>query len=164
MDYRKKIFRATDLPVQLLATWRSQHLRLVFTNGCFDLLHRGHIQYLFQAAGLGQKLVIGLNSDQSVSRLKGIDRPIMDEESRAAVLASLMVVDLVILFEADTPYELIQQIEPDVLVKGGDWPVDKIVGSDVVLARGGEVLSLPYLEGESTSSIIERIKKQNYEN
>ena len=140
-------------------TWRLKSDRIVFTNGVFDILHRGHVNYLEQAAALGHRLVVGLNSDPSVKRLgKGDDRPLNSEDDRAAVLAALRCVDAVVVFDQDTPMELIQAIGPDVLVKGGDWTVDKIVGGEYVQAYGGEVRSLPLVEGRSTTSLVERIR------
>jgi len=130
---------------------------VVFTNGCFDILHPGHVDYLQRARDLGDLLVVGLNSDASVRRLKGKCRPVNREMDRAAVLAGLSCVDRVVLFEQDTPLELIRAVRPRVLVKGGDWPVEKIVGREVVEGIGGTVLSLELLPGYSTSGIIERI-------
>ena len=132
--------------------------KIVFTNGCFDLLHPGHVDYLERAKALGDILVVGLNSDSSVRRLKGDERPINTEIDRGRVLAGLWCVDFIIIFNEDTPYNLIKAIEPDVLVKGGDWPIEKIVGRDIVQARGGEVKSLEFLPGYSTTAIIEKIK------
>ena len=133
-------------------------LKVVFTNGCFDLLHAGHVDYLQRSKALGDVLVVGLNSDLSVRRLKGTGRPINPQEDRAYVLSALSSVDYVLIFEEDTPYELIKAVKPDVLVKGGDWPVQNIVGRDVLWQRGGEVLSMPLLSGYSTSAIIEKIR------
>jgi rfaE bifunctional protein nucleotidyltransferase chain/domain len=141
------------------AQWRNQGNKIVFTNGCFDLLHLGHVHYLAQARDLGDCLFVGLNADASVHRLKGKHRPIQDERSRAHVLAALESVDAVVVFEEDTPLDLIMCIEPDVLVKGGDWKPAQIVGSDVVLAAGGEVRSLPFEEGFSTTAIEEKIRR-----
>ena len=132
--------------------------QLVFTNGCFDLIHAGHVRYLAQARALGDVLVVALNSDRSVRALKGEGRPILNEQERAEVIAALEAVDYVIVFDEETPRELIAALLPDVLVKGGDWPLDQIVGRDEVEAVGGKVLSLPYVEGSSTTEIIERIK------
>lgn len=129
----------------------------MFTNGCFDLLHPGHVTYLEAARDLGDALVVGLNSDASVQRLKGPTRPVLTQDERATVLAGLRSVDYVTIFEEDTPLRLIAALVPEVLVKGGDWPVDAIVGADVVLAAGGEVLSLPFVEGKSTTGIVERV-------
>ncbi len=131
--------------------------RVVFTNGCFDLLHRGHIRYLERARALGDFLVVAINSDASVRRLKGPARPVVPAESRAEVLAALAAVDLVLIFGEPDPARVIRAVQPDVLVKGGDWPVDQIVGADVVRARGGLVRSLPYLEGFSTTAMIRRL-------
>ena len=133
--------------------------KVVFTNGCFDILHVGHARYLKDARALGDLLVVGVNSDASVKRLKGAQRPVTSEDERAEMLASLGVVDFVVQFEEDTPLALIEKVAPDVLVKGGDWPPEKIVGSTFVLARGGEVKSLPFHPGKSTTSILERIQK-----
>ncbi|HNM23879.1 MAG TPA: D-glycero-beta-D-manno-heptose 1-phosphate adenylyltransferase [Saprospiraceae bacterium] len=140
-----------------VAQWQARGERVVFTNGCFDLLHYGHLHYLADARDLGQRLVTGLNSAASVRRLKGPARPINDEVTRTHLLAALAVVDLVVVFEEDTPYELIRAVQPDILVKGGDWKPEQIVGADLVLARGGKVLSLPFVEGYSTTSIEQKI-------
>ena len=132
--------------------------KIVFTNGCFDILHRGHIEYLAKAADFGDVLVIGLNTDASVSRLKGSSRPIQDELSRAHIMAALEFVDLVVYFDEDTPYELIKLIQPDVLVKGADYRVEDIVGYDIVMAKGGQVKTIAFLPGHSTSSIEKHIQ------
>ena len=131
---------------------------IVFTNGCFDILHLGHLDYLFKAAKLGDKLIIGLNSDASISRIKGEDRPIQDEKSRASIIASLQCVDAVILFNEDTPQKLIEFIQPNILVKGADYNIKDIVGSDFVLSKGGKVQTIPFLEGYSSSAIINKVK------
>lgn len=132
---------------------------LVFTNGCFDILHRGHVTYLAQARETGEALVLALNTDASVKRLgKGDDRPINSLENRAAVAAALGCVDLVTWFDSDTPAELIEAIKPDILIKGGDWPVDKIVGAPETLARGGKVYSIPFLHQTSTTQTLEKIR------
>jgi D-beta-D-heptose 7-phosphate kinase/D-beta-D-heptose 1-phosphate adenosyltransferase len=141
---------------QRLAEWRRQRLRIGFTNGCFDLLHRGHIRLMAEARSACDRLVVGLNSDASVSRLKGAGRPIQDVTSRADVLAALEAVDLVVVFEEDTPLELIRQVRPAVLVKGGDYTREKVVGHDIVEAYGGEVLLVELLPGHSTSDIVKR--------
>lgn len=133
--------------------------KIVFTNGCFDILHRGHITYLAQARQLGDLLVVGLNSDASVRRLKGPERPVNDEQSRALLLAALEMVDYVVLFEEDTPYNLILKVNPDLLVKGGDYDIDNIVGADFVRQRGGEVRTIPFVQGFSSSSIIDHLKQ-----
>ena len=137
---------------------RRQGLTVVFTNGCFDLLHPGHVQYLAEARSLGDILIVALNSDRTVRILKGAGRPILSEGERAQVVSALNAVDYVIVFDQETPRELISRLLPDVLVKGGDWPVDEIVGREEVESAGGRVLSLPYVEGSSTTDIIERIK------
>lgn len=131
--------------------------KIVFTNGCFDILHRGHVAYLNEAKSLGDVLVVGLNSDQSVKRLKGESRPVNAQEDRKFVLENLKSVDFVEIFEEDTPYNLINRVQPQVLVKGGDWKPDQIVGSDIVLAAGGEVKSLRFEDGYSTTGIIEKV-------
>lgn len=141
----------------LNAELKAQQARIVFTNGCFDLLHAGHTQYLEQARALGDVLIVGLNSDSSVRGLKGGQRPIVSQEDRALVLAALESVDFVVLFYQSTPLELIDAVRPDVLVKGGDWKPEEIVGSDIVLADGGKVLSLPFRKGLSTTDIINKI-------
>lgn len=139
--------------------WRMKGDRIVFTNGCFDILHRGHVEYLHEAALLGDRLIIGVNSDASVRRLgKDKDRPFNDQESRAKVLAAIRLVDSVVIFDQDTPLELITAIGPDVLVKGGDWKTEEIVGSDVVKARGGDVRSLVMVDGFSTTAMVEKIR------
>src|SRR5499427_1398912 len=141
---------------------RREGKRIVFTNGCFDLLHPGHVRYLAQARALGDALIVAINSDRSVSELKGKGRPILNEQERAEVLSGLESVDFVIVFDEQTPQQLIAAILPDILVKGGDWTIDKIVGREEVEAAGGQVYSLPYLEGQSTSEIIERIRRLGY--
>src|SRR5262249_34610778 len=140
---------------------RAEGKRVVFTNGCFDLLHSGHVRYLAEARALGDTLIVALNSDRSVRILKGSDRPILNERDRAEVMASLAVVDYVLVFDDETPREVISKLLPDVLVKGGDWPIDQIVGREEVEATGGRVLSLPYVEGSSTSEILRRIRGRN---
>ena len=133
--------------------------RVVFTNGCFDILHYGHVAYLEKAKALGDILVIGLNSDTSVRRLKGKARPINNETDRARVMAALACVDYVVLFSQDTPLELIKTLRPDVLVKGGDWDVSCIVGAEEVLADGGKVCVIPYIKSRSTTGIIDKIRR-----
>lgn len=138
--------------------WKKQGHTIVFTNGCFDIIHVGHVLYLEQARQLGHKLVVGINSDASVSRLKGPSRPIKDIFDRSHVLAALESVDLVVVFEEDTPYHLIEGIIPHILVKGGDWKPEDIVGSDIVLREGGQVRNLTFIDGYSTTLIENRIK------
>ena len=137
---------------------RSEGLRIVFTNGVFDLLHPGHVRYLQHARNLGDMLVVGLNADASVRRNKGADRPIIPEHERAEVLAALECVDAVVVFGEDTPAEIVRLVQPDILVKGADWPADQIVGRDTVEARGGRVVLVPVEQGHSTSAIVERVK------
>lgn len=158
--YKDKLV-ATNEAQQILTQWKSEDLSIVFTNGCFDLLHPGHIRLLDQARQLGDRLVIGLNSDASVRRLKGKNRPINDEQTRAILLSALGMVDLVVIFEEDTPLSLITSLAPNILVKGGDWKKDQIVGSDFVASKGGQVFSLPFLEGYSSTNLINRIKRQS---
>ncbi|MEJ5304965.1 MAG: D-glycero-beta-D-manno-heptose 1-phosphate adenylyltransferase [Ignavibacteria bacterium] len=137
---------------------KAEGKKLVFTNGCFDIIHRGHIDYLNRAKALGDYLVVALNSDESVRRLKGEGRPINKLEDRAFVIANLKAVDFVVSFDEDTPFEIISAIIPDVLVKGGDWSIENIVGRDIVEANGGKVYSLPYVENYSTTNIINKMK------
>ena len=139
--------------------WRASQKRIVFTNGCFDILHHGHLDLLAKAADLGNILILGLNTDASVQRLKGQDRPVTNEQDRAFQAASLLCVDAVCLFDEDTPEELIQLIRPDVLVKGGDYTIDTIVGATFVQSYGGSVEIIPFVQGYSTTSIIDRIKR-----
>lgn len=141
-----------------LNQWHSQGEKIVFTNGCFDILHYGHIDYLEKAKSLGDRLIIGINSDSSVTKLKGPHRPIQDEYSRQAIMAALSCVDAVILFSESTPLNLIHFVKPDILVKGGDWDLEAIVGSSFVASYGGQVKTIPYIEGYSTTSIERKIK------
>ncbi len=161
MDYlqviQNKIIDKNALS-KLVANFQLKNQKIVFTNGCFDLLHQGHVTYLAQAASLGNRLIVGINSDNSVQKLKGIHRPIQDEKSRTLIMASLHVISAVILFDEDTPLELIKIIKPDFLVKGGDWEPAKIVGSDIVQSYGGQVISIPFIDGYSTTAIETKIK------
>lgn len=145
--------------IEALTQRRTSGAKVVFTNGCFDILHVGHVRYLEAARALGSMLVVGINSDESVRRLKGSERPIVPENERKEVLLALKSVDAAILFDEDTPLELIQAVQPDFLVKGGDWPVEKIIGADFVQSTGGKVLSLPFVEGKSSTNILEKIKR-----
>lgn len=142
-----------------LTYWNFKNQKIVFTNGCFDILHRGHVEYLAQAANHGNILIIGLNTDNSIKRIKGKFRPVQDEYARAVLLASLSFVNAVVLFDEDTPYELIKKIQPDILIKGSDYIIENIVGSDIVLKKGGDVITIDFIEGYSTTSIIEKLKK-----
>lgn len=141
-----------------VATWQAQGKKIVFSNGCFDLVHKGHIDYLNRAADLGDVLVMGLNTDASVSKLKGPHRPIQDEQSRLLIMAALQCVSAVVLFNEKTPYDLIKLVQPDVLVKGSDYQPENIVGYDIVTAKGGMVKTIDFLPGYSTSAIEKRIK------
>lgn len=138
---------------------KEKNLKLVFTNGCFDILHRGHISYLNEAKSLGDVLIVGLNSDSSVRKLKGNNRPYNNENDRAFVLDNLKAVDYIVIFSEDTPYDLIKNIKPDFLVKGGDWKEKDIVGSDIIKENGGKIISLKYIDDYSTTSLIEKIKE-----
>ncbi len=142
----------------LVRQWKAEEESMVFTNGCFDLIHRGHIDYLSKAASLGTKLMIGLNSDLSVRRLKGPGRPYQDEVSRAMILAAFCFTDAVVMFDTDTPYELIRLVEPDVLVKGSDYKAEEIIGYDILTGYGGRVMTLDFLPGYSTTLIVQKIK------
>ncbi|RDV14327.1 D-glycero-beta-D-manno-heptose 1-phosphate adenylyltransferase [Pontibacter diazotrophicus] len=159
MNSTDKIFTLPQLQEQVNA-WRRQGQKIVFTNGCFDLLHLGHVDYLEKASQLGDKLVLGLNTDASISRIKGPNRPLQDEMSRARIMASLLFIDAVVLFDENTPQELIEAVQPDILVKGDDYTIENIVGHEVVLARGGEVKTVPLVKGYSTTNIVKKIEKQ----
>jgi len=143
-----------------IVQWQSEGKKVVFTNGVFDLLHIGHITYMAKAAELGDILVIGLNSDSSVRRIKGQDRPVNDQNSRAALLAALFFVDAIVVFEEDTPINLITTLMPDILVKGADYSIENIVGAKEVIANGGEVKTIDFVEGYSSTSIIKKIREQ----
>ncbi len=153
-----KTLLSLDEFLEIRKRLKEEGKKLVFTNGCFDIIHRGHIDYLNRAKALGDYLIVALNSDDSVRRLKGEGRPINKLEDRAFVVANLKAVDFVVSFEDDTPFEIISAIIPDVLVKGGDWSIENIVGRDIVEANGGKVYSLPYVENYSTTNIINKMK------
>lgn len=144
----------------LAKQWKNEGLTIVFTNGCFDILHYGHLHYLAAARDLGDRLVVGLNSAASVSRLKGAHRPLNDELTRQYLLAALSFIDAIVVFEEDTPIELIKRVKPTILVKGGDYALDQIVGADIVIENGGQVMSLPFVEGYSTTNLEQKIKMQ----
>ena len=148
MDYMETINR-----------WKKEGKKIVFTNGCFDIIHAGHVDYLEKAKALGDVLVVGVNSDESIRRIKGKDRPVNIQEHRKRVLEALKPVDLVIIFEEDTPERLIKEIKPDVLVKGGDWSIENIVGADFVKSYGGEVKTIDFVYDISTTKIIEKARK-----
>ena len=148
--------RTFDTIEAALAPLRSQGKKIVFTNGVFDLLHIGHVRYLQEARSLGDALVIGVNADASVKRLKGPTRPIQNENDRAEILAALVCVDFTVIFTEDTPENLIHKVKPDILVKGGDWKIETIVGAPFVMSYGGKVMSLQFVDGKSTTKIIEK--------
>lgn len=162
MLYHKKLSEklvTKDKLKNLLQEWEIQKQKVVFTNGCFDILHRGHVEYLCHARDLGDKLIIGLNTDASVKRLgKSPERPINVENTRATILAALECVDAVILFDEDTPLDLISFVQPDVLVKGNDYKAEEIVGYDVVTSKGGQVITIQLVDGFSTTKLIEKMK------
>ncbi|KHD89261.1 MAG: glycerol-3-phosphate cytidylyltransferase [Bdellovibrio sp. ArHS] len=142
-----------------LAPLRSQGKKIVFTNGCFDLLHVGHVRYLQEARALGDVLVVGVNSDASVKKLKGPTRPVQVENDRAEILAALAAVDFTVIFTEETPENLIHKVRPDILVKGGDWKIESIVGAPFVMSYGGKVMSLQFVDGKSTTKLIEKAQK-----
>jgi rfaE bifunctional protein nucleotidyltransferase chain/domain len=144
----------------LVNTWQAAGEKVVFTNGVFDLLHIGHLTYMAKASELGDKLIIGLNADSSVKRLKGEDRPVNDQNNRAALLAALFFVDAITIFEEDTPFNLISTLMPDILVKGADYSIENIVGAKEVLANGGEVKTITFVDGYSSTSIINKIRNR----
>lgn len=153
----QKIVDITELEKRV-AQWRVKSNQIVFTNGCFDILHVGHLHTLQEAKKLGNKLIVAINSDESVKRLKGEERPINEEINRAALIAALEVVDLLVIFTGDTPLALIEAVRPDTLVKGGDWSINQIVGGDFVTKYGGRVASIPFKDGYSSTHLIEKIK------
>lgn len=157
-ELQNKIVTA-NIAQGLVSLWQANDYDVVFTNGCFDILHRGHVEYLAKAASKGQKLVLGLNTDASVSRIKGPLRPVVNQDARAILLAAISFIDLVVLFDEETPYELIKLLQPNILVKGSDYNPESIVGYDIVIARGGRVETIDFVEGFSTTSLIEKIKK-----
>lgn len=152
-----RVLNDSNLNAQVEA-YKKENKKIVFTNGCFDLLHIGHVTYLEEAKKLGDVLIVGINTDASVRVLKGPTRPIQNENDRSAILAALKAVDHTILFSEETPLNLIKKIKPDVLVKGGDWKIEQIVGSDFVMSYGGQVKSLNFVNGKSTTAIIEKSK------
>lgn len=162
MDYlsfiKNKIVTDKENLFSTLNQWRFKNEKIVFTNGCFDIVHKGHIEYLAQAAALGTKLVVGLNTDTSVKRLKGEKRPINNQEARAILLSALIFVDKIVLFDEDTPYELIKYIQPDILVKGKDYKPEQIVGYDIVKNKGGEIITIDLTAGYSTTSILNKLQ------
>ena len=157
MSNSARVLTAADLN-SVVGRYKKENKKIVFTNGCFDLLHIGHVTYLEEAKKLADVLIVGVNSDSSVSKLKGPSRPLQNESDRSRILAALKAVDHTVVFSEETPLELIKSIKPDVLVKGGDWKIDQIVGSDFVLSYGGEVKSLNFVAGKSTTALIEKSK------
>ncbi len=153
----EKVFGNHDCAVAQVKAWKDAGKKIVFTNGCFDLIHIGHVLYLEEAKSLGDILIVAANSDASVSKLKGPHRPIKDEYNRTHILAALASVDMVLVFEEKDPYNIIKQIKPDVLVKGGDWTTEQIIGSDIVLSYGGQVQSLQFVPGYSTTALEQKI-------
>ena len=156
-DYRQKI-KTLENAKKEIDRLKKAGQRIVFTNGCFDILHIGHARYLFKARELGDFLIVAVNSDRSVKAIKGPERPVINENERAEMLAALGCVDMTVIFDEDTPYEIIKILVPDVLVKGGDWKEEDIVGADIVKKAGGEIKSITFVEGSSTTGIIERIR------
>ena len=156
-EIQRKIFLSKQNFSPCLQAWKNGNKKIVFTNGCFDILHRGHADYLAKAASLGDVLVLGLNTDQSVRRLKGNSRPIVDEYSRAFMLASFLFVNAVVLFDEDTPLDLIAFTQPDILVKGSDYKEEDIVGAEIVKAKGSSIITIDFVEGFSTTAIIGKI-------
>lgn len=153
------MIRSLNDIIKLREKIRIENRKVVFTNGCFDIIHKGHVTYLNEAKSLGDHLIVGINSDDSVKRLKGKDRPVNNESDRAFVLDNLKSVDDVLIFNEDTPYDIIKEIIPDLLVKGGDWKEEDIVGSDIVKMNGGKVISLQFVNNYSTTNILEKIEK-----
>lgn len=153
-----KIFSIERISRQI-DIWKNYGEEIVFTNGCFDIIHRGHVEVLARAADLGDKLIVGLNSDVSIQKLKGKDRPIIQENSRAILLAALDFIDAIVLFSEETPLDLITTLKPDILAKGGDYKIDTIVGHEIVKENGGEVILIPFVDGFSSTNIINKIKK-----
>ncbi|MDC0028976.1 D-glycero-beta-D-manno-heptose 1-phosphate adenylyltransferase [bacterium] len=156
---KAKIFNINDLS-QIIKEWRLNGDKIIFTNGCFDLIHLGHLEILARSADLGDKLVVGINSDMSIKKIKGNSRPIIQEDSRAKQLAAIEFIDAVILFNEDTPFDLINILKPDVLTKGGDYKKNDIVGNELISKEQGEVVIIPLTQGYSTTSILEKIKNE----
>ena len=157
--YRLKIKELPEAK-KVLDLLKSQNKKIVFTNGCFDLLHIGHARYLYAAREMGEFLVVAVNSDRSVNRIKGPDRPVMNQAERAEMLAALQCVDMVVIFDEDNPLKVIEYLMPDILVKGGDWKEENIIGGDVVKATGGQVKRVPFVAGSSTSGILKKIERK----
>lgn len=156
-DFIKSKTKVREELIPQLCIWRFKKKKIVFTNGCFDILHRGHIEYLSKSANLGDIFIIGLNSDDSVKKLKGDSRPVQDEETRAVILSALHYVDSVVIFDEETPAQLIELIKPDILVKGSDYQPDEIAGADIVVENGGEVITMEIVQGFSTTNILNKL-------
>ena len=154
---KSKIYTLDNLK-EKVTEWRRNNQKIIFTNGCFDIIHRGHLEVLAKTADLGDKLIIGLNTDSSIQKLKGLNRPIIDEESRSILLASLKFVDAIVLFSEDNPLNLINVLKPDVLAKGGDYNINTIIGNEIIKKNGGEVVLIPFVKGFSSTKIISKIK------
>ena len=156
---KAKIFNIKDLS-QIIKEWRLNGDKIIFTNGCFDLIHLGHLEILARSADLGDKLIVGINSDMSIKKIKGNSRPIIEEDSRAKQLAAIEFIDAVILFNEDTPYDLISFINPDIITKGGDYKKNDVIGNELMNKKAGEVVIIPLTQGFSTTSILEKIKNE----
>lgn len=155
----KKIFKSFNQNLNdIIITWKRNNEKIVFSNGCFDILHLGHIEYLSKASSFGSKMILGLNTDTSVKKLKGENRPINNQDARSKILASLFFVDAIVLFNEETPYNLIQAIKPDILVKGNDYKIEDIVGYDIVINNGGKVQTIELTEGYSSTNLINKLK------
>ena len=154
----KKIYSRVDLE-KMIDNWKQNNNKIVFTNGCFDIVHRGHIDVLSKIADLGDKIIVGINSDKSINKIKGEKRPIIDQFSRSLLLASIGFIDAVVIFDNDTPLELIESINPDILAKGGDYKVEEIVGHNTVIKNGGRVITIPLVKGFSTTNIVNYINE-----
>jgi len=155
-----KLITDETLLLRKLSAWRFKNKKIIFSNGCFDILHRGHVEYLYKASLLGDILVLGLNTDKSVQKIKGPKRPVVDQQSRAIVLSALEFVDAIVFFDEDTPYNLIKTVQPDILIKGDDYKPEDIVGADIVEQKGGKIKTIPLTEGFSTSQLIEKLKNK----
>lgn len=156
----KTKLKPLDIIKSEIQALQQQGKKIVFTNGCFDILHAGHVNIFLQARNLGDALVVAVNSDISIKKIKGEKRPVVTQEQRMQVLAALESIDYVVIFEEKTPLKIIKELQPDILVKGGDWPIETIVGKEIIEKKGGKVLSIPLMEGISTTNIIEEIKKR----
>jgi len=157
------IFKSLEESIGVISQWNSEKQKIAFTNGCFDLLHKGHVDYLTKSASHGDKLIVGLNSDISIKKIKGKHRPIQSEISRAAILSSIKGIDMVVLFDEETPLKVIKAIRPDIIIKGGDYTVEEMIGREFVMEYGGKCEIIPFTKGYSTSDIIIKIKSLNFD-